>query len=321
MLPKENAHIADNGKGDTATVNSIFEQPWWLDAVAPGKWGEVTVSRGGEVIARMPYTMGRRCGLPAIVMPPFTQALGPWLRPTSAKYANQLGEQKQLLVELIEQLPEVDSFYHHLTPNLTNWLPFHWAGFKQTTRYTYRLSDLTDQDKIWSGLRENIRREVRKAQRNAAVRDDLGLEWFLDINRRTFIRQGMELPYDVGLLERVDEACSMRGARKMLFAEDALGRVHAAVYIVWDHDCAYYILGGSDEELRSSGAGSLVMWEAIKFASTVARSFDFKGSMKESIERFNRAFGAEQVPFHQIMKSSLRMRVLESVASIVRGRF
>ena len=27
----------------TPYANSVFEQPWWLDIVAPGEWGEVTV--------------------------------------------------------------------------------------------------------------------------------------------------------------------------------------------------------------------------------------------------------------------------------------
>ena len=34
-------------------TNSLFEQPWWLDAVAPGAWGAVEVSRDGRVVARL----------------------------------------------------------------------------------------------------------------------------------------------------------------------------------------------------------------------------------------------------------------------------
>ena len=30
-------------------VNSIFEQPWWLDAVAPGQWAEATVEKDGRI--------------------------------------------------------------------------------------------------------------------------------------------------------------------------------------------------------------------------------------------------------------------------------
>ena len=32
---------------------------------------------------------------------------------------------------------------------MTNWLPFYWAGFEATVRYTYRLNDLRP-DKLWA---------------------------------------------------------------------------------------------------------------------------------------------------------------------------
>ena len=50
---------------------------------------------------------------------------------------------------------------------------------------------------------------------------------------------------------------------------------HAGVYIVWDSNSAYYIMGGGDPELRSSGATTLCMWEAIKFSASVTACFDF----------------------------------------------
>lgn len=61
-------------------------------------------------------------------------------------------------------------------------------------------------------------------------------------------------------------------------------------------------MGGSDPDLRNSGANSLCMWEAIKFASTATKAFDFEGSMIEPVERFFRAFGARQKPYFQISK-------------------
>ena len=58
-------------------VNSVFEQPWWLECVAPGVWGEAVVRRGDEVVARLPYALRQRFGLPTITQPQFTQTLGP----------------------------------------------------------------------------------------------------------------------------------------------------------------------------------------------------------------------------------------------------
>lgn len=38
-------------------ANSIFEQPWWLDIVAPGNWDEVVVKQNEEIIARLPFVL------------------------------------------------------------------------------------------------------------------------------------------------------------------------------------------------------------------------------------------------------------------------
>lgn len=37
----------------------------------------------------------------------------------------------------IDNLPKFDYFNMNFHYSITNWLPFYWRGFKQTTRYTY----------------------------------------------------------------------------------------------------------------------------------------------------------------------------------------
>ncbi|MEQ9552810.1 MAG: GNAT family N-acetyltransferase [Coleofasciculus sp. G3-WIS-01] len=300
-------------------VNSIFQQPWWLNAVAPDRWSEVVLNVGDKIVARLPYTIEKKFSLTLLRLPPLTQTLGPWLRPSAAKYTNQLAEQKELMSELIKQLPAYDYFAQQFHYSITNWLPFYWNGFNQTTRYTYVIENLEDLDLIWHEFRENIRREIRKAQKQVRVRTDLGIERFLDINLLTFQRQGEELPYSRELVRRLDAACAERQARQIFFAEDAKGQVHAAIYIVWDNNSAYYLMGGGDPKLRSSGATSLLMWEAIKFTSTVTNKFDFEGSMGEAVERFFRAFGARQIPYFRVTHMSRRMKLLMAGREMVKA--
>lgn len=66
-------------------------------------------------------------------------------------------------------------------------------------------------------------------------------------------------------------------------------------------------MGGGDPDLRNSGATSLCIWEAILFASTIVKKFDFEGSMIESIEKFFRAFGASQTPYFEIYKTPSKL--------------
>jgi Acetyltransferase (GNAT) domain len=298
----------------------LFCRPFWLDAVCgAGNWDVAIVDRGGRVVGALPYRLRSRFGFTLIEMPLLTQFMGPWLSlPAGQRNHSRLSFEKEVLTELIDQLPAFDYFRQNFHYSVTNWLPFHWKGFQQTTRYTYVLEDLSDPRALFADLRSNIKTDIKKAQKSVRVveGDDLGK--FFAVNQLTFDRQSREPPYDLALLERLDAACVEKGCRRMLFAEDAGGAVHAAIYVVWDDQSAYYLLGGGNPKLRGSGATSLLLWGAIQHAATVTRRFDFEGSMVEPIERFFRAFGAAQKPYFQITKiATRRMRLRRAVEELV----
>lgn len=311
-----------NGNMSTASLketNTIFEQPWWLQAVAPDAWGVAEVSKTGEVVARLPYVVKKKWGLTALTMPPLTLTLGPWLKPSSSKYASQLSQQKELMTSLIEQLPPCDYFSQYFHPSVSNWLPFYWQGFKQTTRYTYALESLNDLERVWNQFDKKLRWTIRKAQKQLIVHTGLDIERFFDINALSFKRQGLDPPYNLEVVRRIDDAaCAKHHAGRVIYAEDSRGRIHAASYFVWDKDTTYALMGGSDPELRSSGADALIMWEAIQFAATVSERFDFGGSMIEPVERYVRTFGGVQKPYFHLTRFNRRMTVLMAGRDVVR---
>ena len=301
----------------------VFSQDWWLDAVCGDEWDVCLVEKGSTVVAAMPYHLRtNRFGMKVISQPQETQTLGPWLRSSDSKMANRLGQEKDLLTELIDQLPAFSQFHQNWHHAYNNWLPFYWRDFEQTTRYTYRLPDLSDLDLVWAGFRENIRGDIRKAKDRfrLIVRSDLSIDDFLALNAKTFERQGMTLPYTESFIKRLDSACAEHAARAIFIAVDADGRHHAGVYTVWDKESAYYLMGGSDPELRSSGASSLCLWAAIQHASTVTKSFDFEGSMIEPVERFFRAFGAIQTPYFSISKTPSRLLLARNCVRTLIGK-
>jgi CelD/BcsL family acetyltransferase involved in cellulose biosynthesis len=225
------------------------------------------------------------------------------LRPSGAKSAHRLGDEKDVIQALMGALPGFAIFSQQFHPAFTNGLPLHWSGFQDATCYTYVIDDLSDPERVWAGLRENIRREVRKAERQGiAVREDLPFDRFLEVQRLTFERQGMPLPFTEAWGERFERAMAGRGRRMILGAVDGADRLHAAAYLVWDARGCHYVMGGGDPDLRTSGAHSLLLWRALNAAAGVAPSFDFGGSMIEGVERFFRAFGGEQRRFFRITK-------------------
>jgi hypothetical protein len=304
-------------RGDVPWVHSPFEQPWWLEAVAPGRWGEVVVEQDGAVAARLPYIVNRRFGLTALTQAPLTRFLGPWIRPVEGKYATRLGREKALMTELIAGLPPCDVYQSSFAPEIGNVLPFHWAGFSANVRYTYRLDDLSDPDALWHELDKHTRGEIRRAQRQLAIRTDLPLDELLELNRRTLERHGLRLDQSRDLARRLDEACAAREVRTIVAAVDAKDRVHAASYTVRDSTTTYLLFSGSDPELRDSGAVCFVRWEAIRAAAQNTRRFDFLGSMLEPIERANRGFGARQVPYFFVNRARPHAKVLLEIRRAV----
>jgi hypothetical protein len=250
-----------------------------------------------------------------LTQPPLTQTLGPWVEASGAKPATALAEEMALLTELQAALPSAVAFRQRFSPTMLNGLPFFWAGYRLELRYTYRLEGLRSEQALWDGLRGNIRREIRKARKRVEVREDLGLDRLHAVWTKTFARQGLAPPQPLAVLERLDAACAARDARAMLFAQDDRGRVHAASYVVWDDRAGYYLVGGGDPELRTSGASSLLMWEAILRVRKVTDTFDFEGSMLRPVERFFRAFGSHQTPLLEVTRMTVPAHTALAVRS------
>lgn len=295
----------------------IFSRDWWMDAlVGPEGWDVALVEKHGQIVGSMVFTVGRRLGFNWSSHPPLTQILGPWVRPAGGKATTALAFEKDVLGALADALPPFAHFVQNWHHSQTNWLPFYWRGFSQTTRYTYVLPGLVEEKEIWTGMDGSVRSHIRKASSRFGlkVRADRSLDDFLPLNRMTYGRQQLAVPYGDALVRRLDAACAARNCRRILIAEDAQGRRHAGEYLVWDEHSAYCLMGGSDPELRNSGATGLCLWEAIRFASGVTQSFDFCGSMIESIERQFRAFGAERRPYFRVWKT--RSRTLQAVLGL-----
>jgi len=293
--------------------STLFEEPYWLDAVAPGLWHAVEVKQDGHVIGRLPYTAKRRFGLTALTTPGLTPWGGPWIKPGGAKPANELGHQHEILEQLIQGLPKADRVTISCAPEFQNLMAFHWAGYGLKLGYTYRLTDLDDNQRLWDDMRENVRRACRKAEKVTTVTRERDVGVVIAAMEKTFKRQEMDMSALFPTLERIDDVMRRRNQRAIYAAEDAQGRIHAAVYIAFDERHSFYLCGGGDPELRNSGAHALTMWHAIKDTAARSRVFDFEGSMVRNIETFVRGFGPRQVPRFTASRGSRTVKLLEAM--------
>jgi hypothetical protein len=286
----------------------IFSKDWWLDAVVGEQnWDVVVVRTNGRIVGAMPFATTRRYGMIVIHQPPLTPLLGAWISPSGEKTSSRLGNEQRVLQSLIDQLPRFDNFRQTCNKDFSNWLPFYWNGFSQTTEYTYVVNHLDNLELVWSEFDSARRKHCRQGAERFTMKEDISLDDFLCLHKMTLDNRGVSQSFTDDSLRRLDAACIERKCRKIHIAVDDAGRHCSGTYTVWDGNCAYALMKGSDPQLQNTGAPSFCQWQAIRFSSTVASKYDFLGNMNPLIEPYVRSFGAKQTPIFTITKTPSRL--------------
>ncbi|MFQ5426471.1 MAG: GNAT family N-acetyltransferase, partial [Gaiellales bacterium] len=252
---------------------------------------------------------------------PLTPSLGPLLpSPGERKHA------RTREIKLVEALLEALGPFAHLDarghPSFDYWAPLRWHGFEQTTHYTWRIGRGPTAEGVAAGFRDNIRGDIRKARKRGVAVSSATLEEFLEVHSHTTARAGLDRSAEASrqALARIDPAAARRDARTIVAARGADGQIHAAGYFVRDERSVYYLAGGSNSELRSSGATSLLLSTAIEQAMDSGLAFDFEGSMLRPIERFFRAFGGTPTPYSIVRRTpSAALRTERALKRAGRG--
>jgi lipid II:glycine glycyltransferase (peptidoglycan interpeptide bridge formation enzyme) len=288
---------------DKSPQGSIFFKTFWLDAVGTRYSIMGCFDKGDKLVAGMPITEGKKGHL---TMPKLTQTLGIVLSDFSEmKYVKKISKEKDIIMSFADNFPKFKNFNYGFHYNFTNWMPFMWKGYKQQSRYTYVIEDIQDIEKVRGEFADNTKSVIAKSVRNnLKVIDSLTLTDMYSMLQKTFERQNMNVPFDFDWFKNFDEIINKNNARKMLFTVDMQNNLHAALYLVYDKNSAYYLLGGADPEFRSSGAMYLNIFEAIKYSASFTNKFDFEGSVVPQIESMFRSFGAIQKQYFTISKNN-----------------
>jgi len=279
-----------------------FLEPWWLDAAAgPGNWSALLAKRKG-VTAALPYVKKSRLGLIQIGQPPLTQFLGPWFSPHPLEAS--LGVQHKLLDDLIDALPRHFRYRQSWAPEVRNFLAFHWHGFKQSSRCSYRIPAETSHEAAWLGLDSRARGDIRHARKNpklvitrasdtSAVAEAVG---------HVFARKRIRAPITSQELAVIDSRLDSF-ERRDIFAASAEDRNVAAIYVLRGRATDFYLLGGNITSPACRGALSACLWSAIEQSLREGRDFDFEGSMLRQVETYFRSFAPQQVWLNHISRS------------------
>ena len=295
----------------------IFHKDWWLDAVCGvDNWDVILAeNKNNEIIAVLPFCIQKKI-FKYIKQPRYTPHLGIWISyPEDQKYLSKLEYEQEIFTDLMKSLPKFDYLNMSFCYNITNWLPLYWLGYKQTTYYSYIIEDISDLNRVFNNFDYSKKRGITKAEKNILIKFDLSYQEFYEYHKNTLHKQNASISYSIELFKLIYEACFKRDAGKIIYATDEKGNLHGALFIVWDENSAYTLIGPFDPVYRNSGASTLLFKEAIKFVSSKTKQFDFAGSMIEGVEHSNRRFGTIQKPYFVISK--INSRILSSFPNLL----
>lgn len=286
----------------------IYSKPWWMDAVCePEKWDVWIYESGGNILAAMPYYIERRGEFRYITKAPLTQNNGIIFnmdRNQNAKVAAQSKFEEHIINEanrFIESL-SLDVYEQQYHYSFNNWLPFFWNRYTAITRYTYVIDNTFDIEDVWNGMTPNYRKNIKKGYRIAKVIEGHDIDEFWRLHQKIFEKQGLECPFQYELWMRVYNACLQNNCGKILYAEDNDNNILSVLFLVWDEQSVYQLLGGSIPAYQHLQTYNILTWEGIKLASQMGLKYDFEGSVIERFAKSMRQFGGKPMPYFRIRK-------------------
>ena len=278
----------------------VFFQPWWLDCVCEeGEWCAESYPEQGEPKSVFVYFMKKKHGIKYIVMPQLTQFLGEY-----ALADNSLNDCKLISNYFIDSMPQNAFMALNMSHNFKYWSPYLWRGFKQTTRYSLTINDLSDIDMVFNNFDESKKRNVRKADKQLEIRQKMTGEEFYDFFAANQKSKNAEVLFSRSLFLKLHKACTENNAGTILQAVDSQFVKYGALFVVWDKTTMYALTYSFSDKYRNSGVGDYLMFTAMKMAAQMNLAFDFEGSMIENVEQSYRRFGAKPVEYYQISKIS-----------------
>lgn len=284
----------------------LFSQYWWMNTVCKeDEWDVFLVGDENNIIAAMPYYMTIRENKKIITKAKLTQNNGIWIKyPENQKLSTRLSYEEKIINQVCDfieslSLDKYEQQYHY---RFTNWLPFFWRYYKEITRYTYVIENTLDIKKIREEYSAKIRNQINNAKKILKVYETDDLEKFYFVNKLSFDRQNIEIPYSFEFFKKLYEECNKHNCCKLFFAKDQENNIHSVAMIVWDEESVYYLLNGTNPELKKYQGNALLIDKSIETAHKLGKKFDFEGSVIKEISHSFRQYGGIPKSYFRIYK-------------------
>jgi hypothetical protein len=283
----------------------IYARSGYLDSVCLD-WQAVICKEGDAWLGVLPMNIRTKFSKGYTLKPPFVQYLGICLAPMTGK-SHKVLHQKQIIIDAItDAIPErIQLFSHNLNPNFDYFVPLHWKGFKLRPMHSYCLDLTAGESAVFSNFSDSVSKRIRRTQKmNLVCEEHDSVTALIDM----MLTRGIISPEDGPILERLWTYLREIGTGFTKYIVDPDTReVYAAGIFLIDADKVIILASALDYRFKKTGAHLLMMWEGMRKAMSMGHinNFDFAGSMIESIEHYNRAFGATPVAYYNFSYNRL----------------
>lgn len=272
-----------------------------MDAVClKGSWDAVIAKdTDGNPEGVLVFHQRNYKGFKLILMPPITFYNGiHFFYKENQKDHSQITFENRVTEKLLSLLPKHDLYYQQYNPSIKNCLVQLWQKYNLSTRYTYRINADAPKEKLWDGLKGNVRRNIKKSREICVIKAS-DFERFWKNLEQSF--RGRHNPFQKKLLASLTSSLKeIDGCKISVCEHKETGKVMAGSIIAYDKDVSYYVCGFFNPDGKEIGALSHLLWHNITTCNT--KTFDFEGSMIKEIEYFFRAFGGQLTPHYKVWK-------------------
>ena len=280
----------------------IFMQPWWMDAVCAGKEWDVLLAEDaeGQSLGAMPYLLRKSAWFKYIVMPQQTQIGGIWVDAQVTGDKWKTAEVCRLLKEQLDHMG-LAYYYQQYLPGSLCVEAMRGLGFTTKERVTYRVEDLSDLDAVIDKFSKNKKRQLQKALSLHADRT-MEIEDFYRFHCQCLATRKRKISYSREFLLVLERKARRLGQSTVLCIRNADGEPYAAAFLVWDKKYLYYLIPAYTPAYKDSGAGALLVLEAMKLAREKQVMFDFEGSMDKGVAKHYQQFGSAPFSYFSVEK-------------------
>lgn len=258
---------------------------------------------GDDLLLTLPLAI--KNGLPGkrLLMPQFV----PYFSLHSAPSGNispskEQSHQQKLMTTVAQAINSLKCAAVEINVLPAFWLPFHWADFNVLPRVTFRLNTEIEKDRLFSNLRSNIQRHIKKSEQNHQLIESTDSNLLFELNKESYERKNQKHPFNPEILNKLCDYLLTSGKGRLLVAQNSQNQPIAAALFGMDKSHVYYLTGGVLTDFKAEGAMSRLLWEGILWAKSHNLNFDFEGSMNQNIAKFFASFGAEPFTYYQIGK-------------------